>query len=306
MAAAGGDTVVPTNWMGLILTAVAIAVIAAAAYFGLETIVGDAKPETEHSQQETSLQDLYSSNAHRGIEAMETVRALPRSVLAPQESLDAPMPLATEQASETDSDADLLAAQATSEADEEEKQLAEEVQEAAAAAAAEAKRMAAEAAEKAEETARQVAAKAEEAAHMVAAKADEARQAAMAMAEKAEETLDTRYRATTEALRAWWSDVTGSEVGIRFIGPLDSSVAPHGLAILFDQPVKAAEAARFIELKNANGNLVNTSWNNGENPNLIFAPNLHPGRYTLELRAGLTSTSGNSLAETISGAAFVN
>lgn len=296
MAAAGGDTVVPTNWMGLILTAVAIAVIAAAAYFGLETIVGDAKQESNHSQHETSLQDLYSSNAHRGIEAMETVRALPRSVLAPEESLDAPMPSETIEISDTDEeleDAELAAAEAAEEA--EEQRLADEAKAAAETAAAEAKRMAAAAAEKAKEAARQV-----------AEKAEQARQAAAAMVEDAEETLDTRYRATTEALRAWWSDLTGSEVGIRFIGPLDSNVAPHGLAILFDQPVNATEVGSFIQLKNANGHVVNAQWSNGQNRNLIYSANLHPGRYNLELRAGLTSANGSALAETVSGAAFVN
>ncbi len=323
MAAAGGDTVVPTNWTGLILTAIAIALVAGATYFGFGMVLGDADGPKEESQNETSLQELYSSSARRGIEAMETVRALPRTALAPAESLSPPAPAGMSDAADMDdADAEMAAEHATDDAEE------SELARAAAAARDEAARMADAAAEKAarlaeeaEEQARAIAAKAEEQAREMAAQAEQqSRVAAEQAAAKARAlkdaagqkvaqagaALDTRYRATTTALRAWWNDLNDSGLGIRFIGPLDSSVAENGLAVLFDQPVDASTAASFITLQSAAGNTVSADWKNGQNPNLIYAAGLRSGRYTLELESGLPSSNGHSLSKTIAGDAFVN
>lgn len=299
MAAAGGDTVVPTNWTGLILTGVAIALVAAATYFGFGMVLGDADSGKADSKEETSLQELYSSNARRGIEAMETVRALPRTALAPVESLDAPAPAGEN----TEAAAELAAQEAAAQqADEQENALAE----AAAAAKAEAARLADAAAEKAAQMAQQADEKARKVAETAAEKAREAKDVAGEMMKSAGEKLDTRYRATTTALRAWWNDLTDSPLNIRFIGPLDSSVAEHGLAILFDQPVNAATATSFIRLQNSSNAVVSTTWQNGQNPNLIYVSGLHSGRYRLQLESGLPSSNGHSLSESISGDAFVN
>lgn len=322
MAAAGGDTVVPTNWTGLILTVIAVAIFAAATYFGLGMVLGDAEGDGA-TKQETTLQDLYSSSARRGIEAMETVRALPRTVLAPSVSLDAPPPAQrgdqqTSDISSTDVDDDMTSAEAQAAADEE---AARAAQEAAAEAdrgvAAEAERMAtaaADATRRAAEAAAETARNAAEAVTDAGTSASEfagdvaasARDSAASAASRTAEAIDNRYRATTEALRAWWRDLQGSPVSVRFIGPLDSSVAPNGIAILFDQPVDAATAASSLTLVDSNGATVNSDWNNGENANLIYAADLPPGRYTLTLAEGLTARSGDQLNADISGDAFVN
>ncbi len=296
MAAAGGDTVVPTNWTGLILTGVAIAVVAAATYFGFGMVLGDANGSKEESHHETSLQELYSSNARRGIEAMETVRALPRTALAPAESLDPPAPAG-------DKDTQAAAEYAAQEDD------AQEEADLAAAAAAvqeDAARLAEAAAAKAAQIAAQAEEKAREVAKQAAEKASDVKDSASKMISGAGEALDTRYRATTTALRAWWNDLKDSDLGIRFIGPLDSSVAEHGLAVLFDHPVSAATASSFITLTNSAGSKVSTSWKNGQNANLIYTAGLQPGRYKLQMESGLPSSNGHTLGETISGDAFVN
>lgn len=296
MAAAGGDTVVPTNWTGLILTTVVVAVVAAGAYFGFGMVLGDADGG-EAETHETSLQELYSFDAKRGIEAMETVRALPRSVLAPSSSL--PPPDAPSDGAESSDDE---MADAMSDADEDS---AADAEAEAAAAEAEAE---AEAASIAAEMERKAAAAKEAAAEAARAAADKAREMAAAASEAVRstaETLDTRYRATTTALRAWWNDLGESPLGVRFIGPLDSSVAEHGLAILFDQPVDAQTAASFITLTR-NGSTVSTNWMNGDNPALIYAAGLSSGSYKLTLGEDLPSRSGNALSQTVSGDAFVN
>lgn len=297
MAAAGGDTVVPTNWTGLILTGVAIALVAAATYFGFGMVLGDANGSKEESHHETSLQELYSSNARRGIEAMETVRALPRTALAPAESLDPPAPAGNE---DTQAAAELAA---------QEEEAAQEEADLAAAAAA-VQEDAARLADAAAAKAAQIAAKAEEQARKVAKqaaeKASDVKDSASKMISDAGEALDTRYRATTTALRAWWNDLKDSDLGIRFIGPLDSSVAEHGLAVLFDHPVNAATASSFISLTNSAGSKVNANWKNGQNANLIYTAGLQPGRYKLQMESGLPSSNGHTLGETISGDAFVN
>ncbi|MEN8719928.1 MAG: Ig-like domain-containing protein [Oceanococcaceae bacterium] len=326
MAAAGGDTVVPTNWTGLILTVIAVAIFAAATYFGLGMVLGDAEGDGA-TKQETTLQDLYSSSARRGIEAMETVRALPRTVLAPSVSLDAPPPAQrgdqqTSDISSTDVDDDMTSAEAQAAADAAaDEEAAQAAQEAAAAAdrgvAAEAERMAtaaADATRRAAEAAAETARNAAEAVTDAGTSASEfagdvaasARDSAASAASRTAEAIDNRYRATTEALRAWWRDLQGSPVSVRFIGPLDSSVAPNGIAILFDQPVDAATAASSLTLVNSNGAPVDSDWNNGENANLIYAADLPPGRYTLTLAEGLTARSGDQLNADISGDAFVN
>ncbi len=303
MAAAGGDTVVPTNWTGLVLTTVAVAIIAAATYFGFGMVLGDADGKTEESHQETTLQDLYSSNARRGIEAMETVRVLPRTALAPSVSLDAPAAASGDADANAD-DADeqnMDAADAADDAAEE-----AELAEAAAAAKEQAARLAEAAAAEAARKAAQVEDKAREIAAQAAEKARAAKTAASDMLSSAGETLDTRYRATTTALRAWWNDLKGSDLNIRFIGPLDSTVADNGLAVLFDQPVNAATATSFITLTNSAGAVVTTNWKNGQNPNLIYAAGLKSGRYRLQLEEGLPSSNGMRLNTSLSGDAFVN
>jgi len=323
MAAAGGDTVVPTNWTGLILTGIAIALVAGATYFGFGMVLGDADGPKEESHTETSLQELYSSSARRGIEAMETVRALPRTALAPAQSLAPPAPAGTDDTDDTDAEADAFAAldnagdaeeselaQAAAAARDQAARLAEVAADKAASLAAEAEEQARALAGQAEQQARKLAAETEEqsreVAEQAAAKARAIKAAAGQKVEQAGAALDTRYRATTTALRAWWNDLNGSELGIRFIGPLDSSVAEHGLAVLFDHPVDASTAASFITLQNVAGNTVTADWKNGQNPNLIYAAGLRSGKYTLELESGLPSSNGHSLNQTIAGDAFVN
>lgn len=299
MAAAGGDTVVPTNWKGLIMTAVAVAIVAGLTYVGLNLFLGHAEGEGA-AKPETSLQDLYSINARRDIPAMDTVRALPRTALAPTESL--PPPEIVDAAPST---ADAMDNAGTASSDQAESdEAAPDISDTQPAADAGSADLTLEPSTSASE---------DDSDALEAAQSDDAdpepdleRSAAPAAA--TEPTLDTRYRATTAALRAWWSldEAPAQALGIRFIGPLDSSVAPQGMAVLFDEAVDAQTFASFITMQGPAGQDVQPQWQNGQNPRLVYAKSLPPGRYTLSLEAGLPARNGYLLPQDFSGPVFVN
>lgn len=335
MAAAGGDTVVPTNWMGLILTSLTIAVVAAATYFGMGVFLGDAN-STEKPAHEATLEELYSSNATRGLEAMDTVRALPRTALASSNSL--PPPVATNAEAES-ADAENTMDSADAAEDDSLYEQASTAMAAAAQSTAEAVEKAAKATGEAIKTGLE---KAEVGIDRATAKmdagADKARDTIMgegdepgavekglkkaatavdkaidkaraAVSEKpaAEEQLDTRYRAEAKALRAWWTDGDSDDrLSIRFVGPLDSSVASNGVAILFDTPVDPLTAQSFITLQDAAGKTISTQWKSAQNPNLIYAAGLRSGQYALALDADLPARNGRTLGRAMSGPVLVN
>lgn len=302
MAAAGGDTVVPTNWKGLFMTAVAVAIVAGLTYVGLGMFMGQAEGEGA-AKPETSLQDLYSINARRDIPAMDTVRALPRTALAPNQSLPPPEIVDTDTTAAPDSDdanSDDLD-QAEDRADATSSDASEEIIE--------------ETGEESPEDFGESTAQADtetdadsSPASAMAQGAMEEPQPATASTSGNEPAIDTRYRATTAALRAWWnSDTTAPDaLGIRFVGPLDSSVAPQGMAVLFDQAVDAKTFTSFIQMQSPAGRMITPQWRNGQNPRLVYAQSLPPGRYTLTLEAGMPARNGFVLPQELSGPVFVN
>ena len=81
MAAAGGDTVVPTNWVGLITISIIIAVVALVTYFGMEYQFGHQGPEKK-TEETTSVQEVFSASARREVASAGAAQVLSRAELA--------------------------------------------------------------------------------------------------------------------------------------------------------------------------------------------------------------------------------
>lgn len=294
MAAAGGDTVVPTNWKGLIMTAVAVAIVAGLTYMGLNLFLGQAEGEGT-AKPETSLQDLYSVNARRDIPAMDTVRALPRTALAPTQSLPPPDIVDDEPNVEAEM------AEMAEAADTPAETASDSVEEAAESRVEMAEAEPVDSAPG--ETTNEEDLTAQSTDDPVTAQPEQS-----PSTQSQSDTLDTRYRVTTAALRAWWAseDAPAEALSIRFVGPLDASVAPQGMGVLFDHPVDAQTFASFISLQSPRGQSLQPQWYNGQNPRLVYTKGLAPGRYSLSLDAGLPARNGYLLPQQFSGPVFVN
>ncbi len=79
MAAVGGDTIIPTNWTGLIVTLLIVGAIAAATYFGLDLKFGQEK--AVEVEDKVSLQEIFSANSSRLIQMADTARVSTRAAL---------------------------------------------------------------------------------------------------------------------------------------------------------------------------------------------------------------------------------
>lgn len=86
MAAAGDDTIVPTNWGGLIVIAVIVAVVAMATYFGMDYQFGHQGDADKKAEESLSVQDVFSANARREVAKADSARVLSRADLASQSS----------------------------------------------------------------------------------------------------------------------------------------------------------------------------------------------------------------------------
>lgn len=311
MAAAGGDTIVPTNWGGLIVTAVLVAVVAAATYFGMESMFGhQGGPE---QKDELTVQEVFSSSAKREVEAVEPARVLSRAELAATSSSS------TDDSNWDSSADDMSSYDAMGSADDWDEEVASDVSEddwnsggedwdtssnddwdaqsrSETAAKDSVADMAAETVDTVAETARDVANKVSTAASAAVAAAKDVLTAPSA---------PVRQRPSAEALRDWWSDGSGDLI-VRFAGTLDrGNKASDGIAVMFSEPVSADKADAHMKLVDADGSAVAAGWKSARNPNMLIVDGLDTGRYQLSIDGAMTAQSGASLAKSVTGPVFV-
>ena len=266
MAAIGGDTIVPTNWGGLLITAVIIAAIAAATYFGLESQLGGEAPPVEKDG--VSVQEVFSANSQREVAEAKPARALPRAAFATA----SPRPAATP-APATPGPTVRPTAAPTSRPSP-------------------------------EPTARPTTAPTAPPQTATTPRPTVKPSTPSSTSSTAVAT-PAPARPSAEALSAWWRGASGS-LGVRFAGPLDQGGdRSEAVAIMFSEPVSPATARQSIRLTNAAGQPVTAAWQSGQNPALLFIDGLAAGRYTLTLPAGLTGENGGRLSRALSGPVFV-
>ncbi len=288
MAAIGGDTVVPTNWSGLIGVAVLVGAIAAATYFGLSMSEGDKNVEQDDG---LTVQEVFSSSARREVAAAEPVRALSRAdFVAPAARSSASAATDDDDAGEDasaddwDSAADDTEAMAQDDAD---------AREASAAAV------------KPAPSPRPAPLPTTAPRESAASRPATASGSSPATREREPAIVDARTRPAAEALVAWWKEA-GNGLEVRFAGTLDrGGKVSDGIAVMFGEAVAPAQADQYLQLTDASGKVVPGRWKMGANPTLLMMDGLPQGRYKLTIGAGLPGESGKTLANTVSGPIFV-
>lgn len=268
MAAAGGDAIIPTNWGGLLLVMVIVAVIAVVTYFGLDhQFGGDKSTETKTG---ISVQDVFSANSSREVARAEPARA---SRAGLSESAPAPTTRPTPRPTATPAPAT----------------------------------PAPTAAPTARPTPRPTTAPAATpAATPRAAAAASATPKPKPVTTPAPQAAATRAPAA-QALTAWWQSSSRSGLAVRFVGPLDQGGSnSDAVAIMFSEPVDPAKAAAAIRVLDASGKTLPGNWKRAQNPALLFLDQLPAGRYTVTLERGLTGEKGSSLSQTLSGPVAIN
>ncbi len=287
MAAIGGDTVVPTNWRGLIGVAVLIGVLAAATYFGLTMSEGGTKVEKDDG---LTVQEVFSSSARREVAAAEPVRALSRAdFVAPAARSSTPNATDEEEADASD---DMSM--------DEDWDAPAEVDESMETAAAAASERDAPAEPVAPEPTTAPAPRTSD-----SNRTTQSASTATTVREKEPELVDARTRPAAEALVAWWKEA-GNGLQVRFAGTLDrGGKVSDGVAVMFGEAVAPAQADQYLQLTDASGQVVPGRWKTGANPTLLMMDGLAQGRYKLTIGAGLPGESGKTLAKTVSGPVFV-
>lgn len=286
MAAAGGDTLVPTNWPGLIAVTIVVAVIAAATYFGMEMTVGSANGEVE-TDKSLSVQDVFSSSARREVATADTVRALSRTDFAvPAGSSITSAGPAEDDDMSSDEDA---WASSSAEPDEDDA-WNDSVETAAATPAATAEPTAAPRATPKPAPTSQPRATPRPAATTAPSS-----------------TPAPRNRPNPEELTAWWTPSNNnSGMSVRFAGTLDrGDRVSDGIAVMFSEVVSPAQAQAHMRLRDANGQDIPVRWASGANPVLLFVEGLPEGRYSLSIDGELTGQSTRKLGVSVSGPVFI-
>ena len=316
MAASGGDTVVPTNWTGLIMVAVVIVVIAAVTYFGMDMQFGsdEGSKETEKS---LSVKDVFSASARREIAAAEPARVLSRAELAAR---------APEAGSDSSDDADAWAQPGVPSADEDwssdtdswdtqsdnwdstqdhwddvasnQKDAAESVAAAASPAPTPVKATQKPTPKPTLKTTPKPTVK-------PAATPKPSAKPVPKPTAAAQPRPTARKAPTPEALTAWWSDANGA-LSVLFAGTLDRGErVSDGIAVMFSEPVDPAQGNQHMRLTDESGSTVKANWKSGANPALLILEGLDAGRYTLSIGSQLQSQGGKSLAKDASGPVYV-
>ena len=306
MAASGGDTVVPTNWSGLIMVAVVIMVIATATYFGMDMKFGssDAPAETEQS---LSVKDVFSASARREIAAAEPARVLSRAELAASAPVEdsyaadsADASAATSADDDWSSDMDSWDTQSDdwdSLESEEQKSDSESGQAVAAQQVV--------TPEPTPAPAKPTPKPSPEPSTQPRAQAELKPVATPATPPKAAAAAAARQAPSADALTAWWKDAAG-DLSIRFAGTLDKGgQVSDGIAVMFSEPVAPAQGQQHMQLRDADGNTVSGQWKAAANPALLIFEGLEPGRYSLSIKQSIQGRNGNSLADDASGTVYV-
>ena len=300
MAASGGDTVVPTNWSGLIMVAVVIMVIATATYFGMDMKFGSSDAPTE-TEQSLSVKDVFSASARREIAAAEPARVLSRAELAAsapvEDTVAADRTNASTSTSADDdwsSDADSWDTQSDNWDSTESDQQPSENESGQSVAALQA--TPAPTPQPVKPTAKPT---------PVASATPQAARKPVATPAKAAAMPARRQAPSADALTAWWKDAAG-DLSIRFAGTLDKGdQVSDGIAVMFSEPVAPAQGQQHMRLRDADGNTVNGQWKAAANPALLILEGLKPGRYSLSIKQGIQGRNGNSLAADASGTVYV-
>ena len=289
MAAAGGDTLVPTNWPGLIAVTIVVAVIAAATYFGLEMTVGSANGEVE-TDKSLSVQDVFSASARREVAAADTVRALSRADFASPKvsSMSTAEPA---EDGELSSDEDAWASSSAEPGENDAWEASAESKDTAAATSA----APVEPTPAPRATSRPAAVSQPLATQRPAATAAPGT------------TPVPRNRPNPSELTAWWASTNdNSGMSVRFAGTLDrGDRVSDGIAVMFSEVVSPAQAQAHMRLRDASGQDVSARWKSGANPVLLFVEGLPEGRYTLSIDSELTGQSSRKLGRSVSGPVFV-
>ncbi len=106
-----------------------------------------------------------------------------------------------------------------------------------------------------------------------------------------------------EALRAWWQTPESPQrLGVEYVG---QAADQKTLVIRFDQQVTDPAAMQNIKLLSDKGETVAATWQAGDDPRVLVAPNLQPGRYTVLMGPELASVQGQSLGTQLHGPAFI-
>lgn len=106
-----------------------------------------------------------------------------------------------------------------------------------------------------------------------------------------------------DALHPWWEQAAGDDrFGVQYVGQAADQPA---LVIRFSRQVSDPMAAQNIKLIGANGQPVAANWAQGQNPNVLYAPNLQAGRYTVIIDPQLASTDGQALGTQLHGPTYI-
>ncbi|WP_428311421.1 hypothetical protein [Hydrocarboniphaga sp.] len=106
-----------------------------------------------------------------------------------------------------------------------------------------------------------------------------------------------------EALRPWWGQAAGDDrFGVQYVG---QAADQPTLVIRFSRQVTNPMAAQNIKLIGANGQPVAANWAQGQSPNVLYAPNLQAGRYTVVIDPQLASTDGQALGTQLHGPTYI-
>lgn len=107
-----------------------------------------------------------------------------------------------------------------------------------------------------------------------------------------------------DALDAWWQKSTAntSAFGVQFVG---QAADQPSLVIRLSQLADPNVAAQHIKVKAADGSEVATNWQKGANDYVLVNPNLAPGRYTVSIDPGLSSSTGSTLGMALNGPIYI-
>ncbi|MGJ8671263.1 MAG: hypothetical protein ACSHXK_17395, partial [Oceanococcus sp.] len=297
MAAAGGDTIVPTNWGGLIVTIAIVAIVAAATYFGMEHQFGHQGGDGQ-TDKSLSVKDVFSASAQREVAAAQTARVLTRADLEAGAIEDSLAEQGNTTASADDWDA-VDSESTTAEAADEDwgsnasddwdtktddwdsnDSLDTSADDSAQANVVENVSTAVK------ETV--VAVK-----DVVSNVAESSSAAAAEMKVRMQDALSkpsgtVRDRPSAEALRDWWSDANG-DLAVRFAGTLDrGDKVSDGVAVMFSETVNPVQGNQHMRLTTASGDAVVGQWKAARNPAMLIMEGLQPGRYQLAIDSAIS------------------
>lgn len=304
MAASGGDTVVPTNWTGLIMVTLVIAVIAAATYFGMDFQFGSSESSTE-TEKSLSVKDVFSASARREIAAAEPARVLSRAELAAR-APNADTNMTTDDAQawaesgSTSADEDWSSDEESwdTQSDDWDDVSDDVSQDTVAPAPAPVKATPKPTPKPTPKATPKPSPKA------VATPKPSAKPVPKPTAGPVARST-SRPAPAAQALTAWWSDANG-DLSVLFAGTLDrGDQISDGIAVMFSEPVSPSQGNQHMMLKDESGKVIKASWKSGANPSLLIIEGLKSGRYTLSIDADLQSRGGKSLAKDASGAVYV-